>query len=397
MIRKINIQLFFLFLMVGLCASCIEEYKLPSSASEATKEELVIQGRILSGENSVIYISKTSPFGNGKGHGKSIKTATVSIIGQNGYESEIATYDNQQSHYLINTMQLPQNTLYAVKVLLDGETYQSEFQELQTSPEIDEITYKENVDGISIHVSTHDSEDGRRAYMWTYEEDWEFHADFDFTNATGVVLYNKNIYPVEDRSNPYLYCWGHQESGNIHIYSTENLKENAVKEHELFRIPINDIRISYIYSILVKQWSLNDKAYNYFKTLKLYTENTGGLFAPLPAEVKGNVFCSSNPNITVRGYVLAATVVEKRIFIYEKDFNQLVSEYENCLWLMAEQGGLYWKESWLESMQAGNSVILTENGNLDLSSKLYHRECFDCRITKGATKKRPDFWPNNHE
>ena len=38
-------------------------------------------------------------------------------------------------------------------------------------------------------------------------------------------------------------------------------------------------------------------------------------------------------------------------------------------------------------------------GNPDhwAESVLYHRECIDCRAVDGATKKRPDFWPNDHE
>ena len=386
-----------LLLTLLMLASCVEEFKIPNTVSEKYESELVIQGRILSGENSAIFISQTSSFGSGIGKGKSIENAKVSIIGQNGYESDIAQYDNQKGYYVINTINLSQNTQYAVKVVLDGEIYQSEFQELQASPEIDEITYKENADGISIHVSTHDSEDGRRAYMWTYEEDWEFHADINFVNVSNIrVLYNEDIYPVEGWNNPYLYCWGHQDSGIIHIYSTGNLKENVVKEHELFRIPKDDIRISYIYSVLIKQWSLNDEAYNYFKTLKLYTEETGGLFAPLPAEIDGNVKCISNPDIKVRGYVLAATIVEKRIFIYESDFEKLNSEYSNCSF-DTPGGYLGWEASWLSSVASGNSIIFTQSGNVDETAILYRRNCFDCRETKGATKKRPDFWPNNHE
>ena len=383
-------------LLILLYSGCVEEYKVPSKTVENFEEELVIQGRILSGEQSTFYISMTSAFGNNV-NGEPIQNAEISIIGQNGYESERAVYDNQHKYYVINTINLPQNTLYAVKVVLDGETYQSNFQELQMSPEIDEITYKEHVDGITIHVSTHDSEDGRRAYMWSCTEDWEFHSDLDFVGISGgFVLYNKDIYPVEGGKNPYLYCWGHQESGNIYIYSTANLKENVVKEHELFRIPNDDIRISYIYSILVKQWSLNDDAYNYFRTLKLYTEDTGGLFAPMPAEIDGNVSCISNPDIKVRGYVLAATVTEKRMFIYESDFKQMVSDYQNCNWNIPGQY-VGWERAWMESMEKGHSVIFTETGNIDQTSKLYSRNCFDCRETEGSTKKRPDFWPNNHE
>ena len=387
----------FLLLTLLALASCVEEFKISKTVLEKYDSELVIQGRILSDGNSVIYISTTSSFGDKDGKSKSIRNAKVCIIGQNGYESDIAQYNSQKEQYVINTGNLEPNTRYAVKVVWDGETYQSEFQELQTSPEIDEVTYKERSDGISIHVSTHDAEDGRRAYMWTYEEDWEFHADIDFVNTAIVrVLYNKNIYPVNGNNNPYYYCWGHQKSGNIYIYSTDNLKENAVKEHELYRIPIDDIRIQYIYSVLVKQWSLNDEAYNYFKTLKLYTENTGGLFAPLPAEIDGNVKCVSNPDIKVRGYVLAATVVEKRIFIYEKDFNHIRTEYENCMWL-TPGGYKGWEKSWQDNMDAGRAIIFTETGKIDETARYYHKECFDCRETKGSTKKRPDFWPNNHE
>lgn len=44
--------------------SCIEDYKIPDKVAESYQEELVIQGRILAGENSAIYISRTQPFGD---------------------------------------------------------------------------------------------------------------------------------------------------------------------------------------------------------------------------------------------------------------------------------------------------------------------------------------------
>ena len=376
--------------------SCIEEYKISDEVSTDYQSELVIQGRILSGESSTFYISRTLPFGSENGMDYKIENAEITIIGKNGFKSEPATYDRQKEQYTIDTMNLPANTQYAVNILLEDTVYQSDFQELQTSPEIDAITYKENNDGISIHVSTHDKEDGSRAFMWTYEEDWEFHSDIDFVHSSGKFLYNNDIYPIVGMENPYLYCWGHQKSGNIHIYSTENLKENAVKEHELLQIPINDIRIYYIYSILVNQWVLNNEAYNYYKTLKLYSENMGGLFSPIPTEIDGNIKCISNPSVKVKGYVIAATIVEKRIFIYENDFQNINSEYSNCM-KFTPANYSNWTSSWMEIMRAGNAVIYTTHGDLDESSILYYKECFDCRTVKESTKKRPDFWPNNHE
>lgn len=391
---KKRAKLLSLYFMLSILASCIEEFKVPNTFSDKYKSELVIQGRILSGEESTFYLSMTSAFGSNESKGP-IEDATITIIGQNGYETEKAEYNKTYNHYTIQTIELPQNTQYAVKVIYNGETYQSDFQELQTSPAIDEITYKEQTDGISIHVSTHDTEDGRRAYMWSYEEDWEFHADNNLFGM-GPILYNEEIYPGMVSNNPYYYCWGHNDSYNIYIYSTENLKENRVQEHKLFDIPIDDIRISYIYSILVKQWSLSDEAYDYFRTQKLYTEESGGLFTPMPSETNGNVKCISNPDIKVRGYVLASAITTKRIFIYEKDFNRH-SEYENCHISIPNNYDKNWIKWWTERIKAGKSIATVPNGTLDNNSILYDKECFDCRATDGATKKRPDFWPNNHE
>ena len=61
-------------------------------------------------------------------------------------------------------------------------------------------------------------------------------------------------------------------------------------EYKLLEIPRDDVRISYIYSILVKQWSLSDEAYRFFRTQKLYTEESSGLFTPMPTEISGNVY-----------------------------------------------------------------------------------------------------------
>jgi len=56
-----------------------------------------------------------------------------------------------------------------------------------------------------------------------------------------------------------------------------------------------------------------------------------------------------------------------------------------------------WGFSWPLRIRDFGFVALSKSGKIDLDARLYDRECVDCRQTKGATKKRPDFWPNNHE
>ena len=393
-----------LFLPITLFSSCVEEYKIPYNETNAFKSELVVEGRILVGEKSNFYISRTVPFEEGEVNpdSTSISEALVTIIGKNSYESTPAIFEPEYNHYTIDTNELQNNTEYAVKVVYDGEVYQSDFQTVLDSPEIEAVTYREREDGISIHVSTHGDMNHSRYYMWSCEEDWEFHSDFNFVNISqGICLYNKDKYVLKNSyENPYYYCWGHNNSNGIHIYNAESLNENSLKEVELYRIPISDIRISYIYSVLVKQWSLDKNAYIYFETMEKQTEENDGLFAPMPADIRGNVKCISNPEIQVRGYVLASNVKTRRIFVYASDFQTIVPEYSNCSFRHGfddAKANYLWTLAWRSEISKAGAVVYTERGEIELDSKKYTKECVDCRETKGATKKRPDFWPNNHE
>ena len=398
-------------LLLFIISSCIEEYNSAVSQNASFKPELVIQGRIQSGGETIIYLTHTQPL-SCEETVDSIFNAKISVVGENGYESSLAEYDIENNCYVIDTRELPANASYSLKVNLDGETYQSEYMNVLESPAIDTLTYKEHNNesfrGISLHVSAHNKNDASRYYLWTYEEDWEFHAPIDIIGiGGGVLVYDKTFYKFSEANiyNHYLYCWKHNTSANIHIYDTSLLDENIVNDVELFRIPNDDIRISYIYSVLVKQLCLDEKAYSYYRTLEKQAEESSGLFTPMPIEIKGNVFCTSNPNINVKGYVLASSVSYKRLFIYESDFKDIHSEYEgDCIILTPDETQPSWPEYWGTLVDKFGAVALTANGNFYpynnpdyMNNKLYQRECIDCRSVKGSTKKRPDFWPNNHE
>ena len=389
----------YLLLILLMLASCVEEFKIPQTVSDEYKSEVVVQGRILAGETSVIYVSYTTPFGE-EDMAPIVRDAEVTIIGENGYRSEMAEYEPLNTCYIIDTRELPTDTQYAIEVKLDGETYQSEFLTIVDSPDINEVTYQKQKEGISIHVTTLAEAGQARHYMWSYEEDWEIHAELDLIRMANVIPYYSNrIYTFENPDvNPYYYCWSHTTSRNVNLYSTNELDGNTVKDVKLMEIPISDVRLSYIYSILVKQWSLSESAYIYYNTLEKYTESGGSLFAPMPSEIQGNVTCISDPKKKARGYVLASTVKEKRLFIYQSDLKGMGPFYENC-YVEYPPNPLYntWEKGWEFRVTNGGYVAVSEKGGIHPGAVLYSPECFDCRKTKGATKQRPDFWPNNHE
>ena len=407
-IASLLITLSFLFV------SCVEEYTIPQKNRQKHEARLVVEGKILAGTKSIIYLSHTTPIGDFT-KGEPIQNANITIIGENGYTSTKAEFDIENSRYTIPTYELPDDTQYALKIELDGETYQSQFQPLLSTPEIEEVIWKEQSEGISLLVSTNGNQHGSRNYMWTYDEDWEIHAEMDFTKplSVGQWWYNKMDYPIEGE-NPYLYCWMHNESSLIHIYNTNELTENKVKDQEFLFIPIDDIRISYIYSILVKQACLSDEVYEYYRLMRLYTQESSGIFNPTPTEIEGNVKCISNPNLKINGVVMASNITSKRIFIYASEFQNLTSEYSNCYPTMGvdvftgiAKDDYGWRSAWLNEANSNGAFIYLQKSeaikyhpsytDLNQYSELYPATCMDCRKTKGSTKKRPDFWPNNHE
>ena len=392
-----------LILLISLATvtiSCIDEYTIPKATATAYEAEIAIEGRILSGEESVVYLTYTTP-PNSEEDAPDILNAQVYVIGQNGYRSEAAEFDIENDCYVIDTRTLENNTHYALEVTVDGETYQSEYQPLLTSPEIDEVTWQENESSVSIYVTTLAEKDEPRHFMWSFEEDWEFHADVDMRGDEEIKpIYVKKHYPdLTETRNPYYYGWMHDKSRNILLQSTASLSENRVENIKLHEIGIADIRISYIYSILVKQWSLTDEAYNYYATLKRYTEESEGLFTPILSDYQGNIVCTSNPDKRAHGYVLASSVTTKRIFIYEEDFEHMRTQYSNqdCMTLTKKvYPELFYdliNYPWLSPW-----VLMAKDANLhDPNAIFYNWFCVDCRYTKGSTKKRPDFWPNDHE
>ena len=91
-----------------LLIGCVEEYTLDTNST--TESDIVIQGRILSGDKSIIYVTRTQPL-NSKESTESILNAQITIIGQNGYKSELAEFNIEKDCYIIDTEDLQDNTL----------------------------------------------------------------------------------------------------------------------------------------------------------------------------------------------------------------------------------------------------------------------------------------------
>jgi hypothetical protein len=195
--------------------------------------------------------------------------------------------------------------------------YESIPMEMKPVPQIDSIYYEKKiyteskipVEGCQIYLDTHDPANSCNFYRWKYSETWEFHMPFDVINKV---------------------CWTSNNSNNILIKNTSSLSENRITGY-----PINSItnpidRLCIKYSILVKQYSLNEDEYLYWERLKNISDQVGGLYDLIPAILPNNIYCLENQNVKTLGYFSVSAISSKRIFIKDR-FDGLNLQYFDCV------------------------------------------------------------------
>jgi hypothetical protein len=344
---------------------------------------LVVEGYINIGSKAVtlIKLSRTTPIDEDNDRVPE-KSASVAIENSAGETFQLLQLTD--GNYISDSLNLPVDELYRLKISIADKIYFSEFVKPLETPEIDSVSWNLQPNGVSIGVSTHDDINHARQYLWEFDEIWEVKSPrlslYSYVNSTWV---NRTADEIKNMQT----CWKYTAITGLNVQSTKSYSQNLVLNHPIKLIPLNDERLSERYSIVVRQRSLSDDAYDYIQLILSNSENLGTLFDPLPGELTGNIYCSSTSEPVV-GLIDAATTESKQIFIYNTDI-----------------------PSWNYTINCEDTLLMFNAGaNLDLIMKAYAATqyhyteplvrdgvyitsgyCADCRI-QGGTNIRPSFW-----
>jgi hypothetical protein len=144
-------------------------------------------------------------------------------------------------------------------------------------------------------------------------------------------------------------------------------------------------------ALSVSQQQLRKEAYDYFLNLQKNISQTGSLFSPVPAEMKGNIRCLTDPERPVIGYVEVSTITSSERFIpeaeglYEPPLRQCPMPVVHSIWKDPGHPAIY--EFIQEQGPEPYMVVETV-----LSYGTF--PCLDC--TARGTKNKPSFWPTDH-
>jgi hypothetical protein len=195
-----------------------------------------------------------------------------------------------------------------------GEEYRSDFVRVMTTPPIDQITWKKIDSRVEIYADTHDPQNNTRFYRWGFEETWiksVLKSDFEYINGS-----------FQSRKIPtHGVCYDNSIVDPFALASTAKLSQDVVSKALVNIIPPESYKLAIKYSILVKQYALEQKAYEYWQAMKKNTEQLGSIFDPQPSYMYGNISSVSDPKEMVLGYFGACNITEKRIYITAQEAN----------------------------------------------------------------------------
>ena len=363
---------------------CITPYN-PSITTNSEKGLLVVEAYIIAPTGSIIKISRTKNLTSIDNYEK-VSNAQITVISDNGDIIATAEEKSAGEYQINNPIEFLAGRKYALNIVIENEHFQSTFEEPLVTPEIDELNWMSKSAGyeLDILLSTHDPLQKAEYYLWKYDEDWEYTARL-FTEERWDIVRGL---VVNTNTDNFYYCWDNSSSNSFILEDVKTLHEGILLDKLIVNLKAGDSRFSYLYSILVKQYAIPYEAYKYYNYLHVNTNETGGLFAPQPIEMEGNITNITNADEPVIGYALITTETSKRIYINGADVPYMKETQPYDCSLAPED------------FFASPSVAYVQGWGLYLrlgDGYVYRKlNCVDCR-GQGGNKNKPDFWPTAHE
>lgn len=367
---------------------------------------VVIEGDIVAGGITYVRVGYSLPLQDGVwGSGSDALTGSYYDPSAGSYDSWKASVwvesadggvwggeTSELGEYTIDTRELDIDGSYRLCVSIPSRgEYVSEFKKVLVAPQIEKLSYSVPQDSSCVHIEVSTQGVGGETgyYRWEYEEVWdgspEILPELEFSPALREMFYMS-----ESKKEGLAQCFRVEGSTDIIVASTEKLQDNVITDNRISTISATDRRIAKDYCITVFQTCLDKEGYEYWESMKKNTSGTGGLFAPQPSEVRGNITSLLNPQENVIGYVNVVTRSAQRLFIPEMELG--IYDRMACTRDMTYFNSISWPNAYNKYGMRPLAYLKDEAGN-DIVTEA-HWAPKECVEVDNCTVK-PDYWPEN--
>lgn len=371
---------FFTCLVFVFTMGCVESYE-PPVVKDAPKY-LVVDGFLDATEGRLrVTLSRTIALADNQ-KAPMERDANVTLEDKSGNTFSIPEVND--GYYERSDLDIAVGEEYRLHIGTKGKEFVSKFEEVKQTPPIETIFWEMDRDGFSIKINTQDPTGNSKYYRWTYSE------TFEYTSVYSSLHKIQDGEVLSRAPEEYVHqCYKTENVKGILVGTSEGLSSDVIHNFTVRTIPEGALELSRLYSIEVTQYVLSEDAYQYWLNIYKTTENVGGLFAPMPGRVIGNLQCLTNPDETVIGYFGAAATAKERIFIKSSELPENYSRFRHMTCPLdtipieeiptIPQTTLLIYPILVGPDPVGYTTSLTS--------------CIDCRFIGGGVFQKPSFWP----
>ena len=375
-------NIFTIFLLLFSITSCVDEYW-----PELDKYEnlLVVDGLLTNGNEPVLVkLSVASPVNDKQFIPQS--DGKLYITDENGIITQLSETEPGTCKASDNFFCGQAGKTYQLHITLpNGQSYNSDVCRLKASTPIDSVygivespDFSKNnhhFPGIQFYIQNHSEVNDTSYYLWKLSQTYKYRStfDIDFTWAGEFIPY-----PNPDSLRT---CWRTTDVKDILFSSTKYLNPNTIHQFPLHFVSTETKLLSIRYSVLVKQLSISETAFNFYNAIEEQNIEQGGLWSQQPVQILGNMHNVNNPEEPVLGFFVVAGVSEKRVFINRPEitfyYTECTPDFESLRWIAFEP-----QSSW--------PIYIDDIMFLGLAMA-ERKDCFDCRLNSGFLTP-PSFW-----
>lgn len=276
---------------------------------------------------------------------------------------------------------------YRIKIITrDNKNYESDFQLLRESVGIDTVTaeisikngngYDHPLQGYQFYVNTEKAVADTNYILWRMESTFHYQSEYYIHWYYNGRL--NDFHPLDSLYN----CWTTYNVKDIYTFSSFKMGGNNLQKFPLNFVSTEDRKLTIRYSLLVKQFTIGSKAFEFWDALREQNAEQGNLYSRQPYQIRGNVYNVNDAEEPVLGYFTVAGIDTKRIFVDRPDIDFYYSKCSINDGNYKAYSDIYWTDP-----SSYPVYVILFGGKRAVPGQ----DCADCR-ERGGSIVKPDFW-----
>lgn len=264
---------------------------------------------------------------------------------------------------------------YRLVIEIDGQQYESTFEELRPEVEISKINASSALQSMKSETGEVSNELRVRVSVnLNFPADQEVYYRFDWNsthiartlNQGSAICWNERGISSPENLEVSSICFVSEESSSfLKLFTSKGLQGTSIDTVTIYSIDPSK-RFQTKYSPEITLFNITETAYDFWKAVENQVSNTGSLFDSPPGSIDGNIRSTDSGDERVIGIFEVASVTKSRAFFLHSVVNRVLDNYTT-------------------DCGAGSSPP----GSPPPVRPLF---CCDCRLLPNSSHAKPDFW-----